>query len=76
MLPYFSMVDGRKRLHREVMAELRNEWPELLTTPIPNASIVERMGPERAPLGAYAPSSAAARAFAGLWAEITARLWV
>ncbi len=76
ILPYFSMVDGRKRLHREVMAALRSEWPELLTTPIPNASIVERMGPERAPLGAYAPSSLAAQAFAGLWAEIGARLWV
>ncbi len=75
LLPYFSMVDGRKRLHREVMASLRSEWPHLLTTPIPNASIIERMGPERAPVGAYAPSSPAAQAFAGLWAEVATRLW-
>jgi len=75
LLPYFSMVDGRKRLHREVMASLRSEWPHLLTTPIPNASTIERMGPERAPVGAYAPSSPAAQAFAGLWAEVPTRLW-
>ena len=75
LLPYFSMVDGRKRLHRDVMTALREEWPNMLETPIPNASIIERMGPERAAVGVYAPSSLAARAFAGLWAEIAARLW-
>jgi len=75
LFPYFSMVDGRKRLHREVMQALRAEWPDLLTTSIPNASVIERMGPERAAVGAYAPSSAAANAFRGLWAEIAARMW-
>lgn len=33
LFPYFSMVDGRKRLHREVMATLRSEWPGMLLTP-------------------------------------------
>lgn len=75
LLPYFSMVDGRKRLHREVMAELRGEWPHVLATAIPNASTIERMGPERAPVGEYAPSSLAAKAFGDLWAEMAARLW-
>ena len=75
LLPYFSMVDSRKRLHREVMASLRDEWPDLLTTPIPNASTIERMGPERAPVGSYAPSSLAAQSFSSLWAEVAARLW-
>lgn len=75
VLPFFSMVDGRKRLHREVMETLRVEWPAVLTTAIPNASVVERMGPERAPVGAFAPSSAAAAAFVQLWAEVSDRLW-
>jgi len=75
LLPYFSMVDGRKRLHRDVMATLRAEWPNLLTTAIPSASVVERMGPERAPVAGYAPSSPAAHAFNRLWAEVAARLW-
>ena len=76
VLPFFSMVDGRKRLHREVMETLRVEWPAVLTTAIPNASVVERMGPERAPVGAFAPSSAAAAAFVQLWAEVSDRLWI
>jgi len=76
LLPYFSMVDARKRLHRDVMAALREEWPTLFATVIPSASVIERMGPERAPVGSYAPSSAAARAFGDLWTEIAARLWV
>lgn len=75
VLPYFSMVDGRKRLHREVMEAVRAQWPDVLTTVVPNASVIERMGPERAPVALYAPSSAAARTFAGLWAEVAARLW-
>lgn len=75
LFPYFSMVDGRKRLHREVMVALRADWPALLETPIPNASVIERMGPERAAVGVYAPSSAAAQAFKCLWAEIAARIW-
>ena len=69
-------VDGRKRLHRDVMGTLRVEWPAVLTTAIPNASVVERMGPERAPVGAFAPSSAAAAAFVQLWAEVSDRLWI
>ena len=36
---------------------------------------VERMGVERAPLGAYAPASRGAVAFRDLWAEIARRLW-
>ena len=75
LLPYFSLVDGRKRLHRDVMEALRSEWPEMLGTVVPNASVIERMGPERAPVGLYAPSSSAAQTFASLWAEIAARLW-
>ncbi len=75
LFPYFSMVDGRKRLHREVMATLRSEWPGMLLTPIPSSSIIERMGPERAAVGVYAPSSPAALAFSRLWAEVAARIW-
>ena len=75
LLPYFSMVDGRKRLHRELMAALRADWPDLLVAAIPSASAVERMGPERAAIGAFARSTPAARAFADLWSEVAARLW-
>ncbi|MGI9023909.1 MAG: ParA family protein [Acidimicrobiales bacterium] len=75
LIPYLSMVDRRKRLHRELVDSLRAEWPDLLTTVIPGASVIERMGPERAPVAVFAPATPAARAFRDLWAEVAARLW-
>ncbi len=75
VFPHFAMVDRRKRLHREQLVALAAAWPAFLTTVVPNASAVERMGVERAPVATFAPSTAAAHAFRDLWAEIAARLW-
>jgi chromosome partitioning protein len=75
VLPYFSMVDRRKRLHREIVAALPEQFPDFLTTVIPNASVIERMGPERAPLSSFAPRTPATAAFRQLWDEVAARLW-
>jgi chromosome partitioning protein len=75
LLPFASMVDRRKKLQRELLVALAEEHPAFLSTAIPNASIVEQMGVARAPLGAFAPSSAAALSFRELWADISARLW-
>jgi chromosome partitioning protein len=74
LLGFFSMVDMRKRLHRELVERLPVEYPEVLTTAIPNASDVERMGVERAVVEEFAPSGRAARAYRELWAEIQERL--
>lgn len=73
-MPFFSMADRRKRLHKEVMEGFPAEYPETLPTVIPCASIVERMGAERAPLGSYAPRSKPAIAAASLWQDIRDRL--
>lgn len=70
VLPFFSMADRRKRLHREVMEAL----PGAARTSIPNASAVERMGLERTPLVVARPAAPAAGAYAALWAEVAARL--
>ena len=75
LLPFISMIDGRRRVHRDVAAELAATWPELLTTQIPSTAAVERMGVERAPLAVGAPTSRGAAAFRALWAEIAERLW-
>ena len=75
LLPHFTMVDKRKKLHREQLVALAAAWPLFLDTPVPGASVVERMGVERAPVAAYAPSSAAALAFRALWVEVAGRLW-
>jgi chromosome partitioning protein len=75
LLPFLSMVDRRKGLHRELVVSLAEEWPQLLPTPIPNAAVLERMGLERAPVAVGAPSSAAAEAYRQLWTEVAGRLW-
>jgi chromosome partitioning protein len=75
VLPLLSMVDRRRRLHRELVESLGTEWPELLTTVVPSAAVIERMGSERAPVGVFAPSTAATRAYRALWAELAASLW-
>lgn len=75
VLPLLSMVDRRRKLHRELIERLGEEWPELLRTAVPSAAVIERMGAERAPVGVYAPSTAAARAYRSLWAEVAASFW-
>lgn len=74
ILPFLSMVDRRKKLHRELQHELLERDPRMLRTPIPNASAVEQMGLHREPLVATSPRHPAARAYEALWAEIRERL--
>ncbi|HWG70513.1 MAG TPA: ParA family protein [Steroidobacteraceae bacterium] len=73
LLPFFSMVDRRKSLHQEVIAATRGQFPELLATEVPYWSEIERMSQRRAPLPAYAPSSAGAEIYSQLWSEIQTR---
>jgi chromosome partitioning protein len=74
VLAFFSMVDGRKRLHREVMERLVAEHESVLETFIPAAADVERMGLHRTVIPEFAPRSRAARAYEALWAEVRDRL--
>jgi cellulose biosynthesis protein BcsQ len=71
---FFSMVDGRKRLHRDIVEQLSNRWPGILQTHVPAAADVERMGTIRAPLADFAPTSRAAVAFQALWQEVASSL--
>jgi chromosome partitioning protein len=74
LLAFFSMVDGRKRLHREVMERLTAEHRTVLEAFIPAAADVERMGLRRTVIAEFAPRSRAAQAYEALWAEVRARL--
>ena len=74
LLPFFSMVDRRKSLHRDVMAKTREEFPMMLATEVPYWSEIERMSLRRAPIPAFAPASAAAHIYTALWAEVAARM--
>lgn len=73
-LPFFSMVDRRKKLHNELMEELSKRFPEMLQSFIPYATEVERMGPNRGPVFTFAQGSAPAQAYEALWNEIQGRL--
>ncbi len=74
VLAFFSMVDGRKKLHREVMERLRAERDDVLQAAIPASVEVERMGEERDAIATYAPRGRAAPAYEALWRELRARL--
>ena len=70
VLAFFSMVDRRKRLHREIAEQLPVGRSDLAATAIPALAVIERMAVEREPVPAFAPRSPATRAYRELWAEI------
>jgi chromosome partitioning protein len=74
VLAFFSMVDGRKRLHREVIERMAGEHREVLRTAIPASADVERMGSRRTVLDEFAPRGRAALAYRELWREVRERL--
>jgi chromosome partitioning protein len=74
VMPFFCMVDRRKRLHTDLMARLPQRYRCILGASIPYASEVERMGIHRMPLPAYAPSCAASSAYRALWTEVKSGL--
>ena len=69
IVPFFSMVEDRKRLHRQAMAELRQRDAGFLNTAIPYRADIERMGETRKPIVAHRPSSQGSSAYRALWQE-------
>jgi cellulose biosynthesis protein BcsQ len=75
VLAFFSMVEVRKSLHREVMATVRARHPGLmLGAAIPAADEVERMGSARTTVEQIAPGGRAAVAYRALWRDLRRRL--
>lgn len=68
LLPVFSMVDMRRKLHREA-TEGQPKWPVL-----PYSSLVEQCAVRRQPVGAFAKSSVPAQQFSKLWQAIDRKL--
>lgn len=68
--PFFTMVDRRKKLHRETVDHAATGGDGFLPVSIPYATEVERMGVHREPVGATTPWSRAAVAYRELWREI------
>ena len=67
---FFSMVDRRKTLHRDLMAMVLNEFNGALQIRIPYLSQIERMGIERQPVVAFSPKSVASESYENLWSKV------
>ena len=67
---FFTFVDGRRKLHRELAAWARDNFDGILQTIIPYLSHVEQMGIHRQPVPVFAPASPASVAYQHLWEEI------
>ncbi len=75
VLAFFSMVDRRKRLHRDVMDSVRAVGgASVLEAVIPAAVDVERMGSKRTVLAEFAARGRAAAAYEALWSEVRGRI--
>jgi len=73
VLPFFSMVDRRRALHRRICQWVEEQSLGFLDAEIPYSSLVEQMGVHRNPMFTFAPSSKPARAYRGLWDEVLVR---
>ncbi|HYS32491.1 MAG TPA: ParA family protein [Streptosporangiaceae bacterium] len=74
ILAFISMIDRRKRLHREIAEALPARRADVAATAIPALSAIERMSVQRAPVTASAPRSQAARYYQELWQEASQRV--
>jgi chromosome partitioning protein len=72
VLPFFSLVERRRRIHRSTMAVFSAREQRRCNAVIPSASDIEKMALTRRPVVVYRPRSDAARAFRDLWAEVRA----
>ena len=73
ILPFFSLVDRRKKSHREMVDDFNMNRSSFLRSSIPYSSEVERMGIHCAPLPSYSIHGKATEAFQNLWQEIKRR---
>jgi cellulose biosynthesis protein BcsQ len=75
LLPFFSMADQAKALHRSIMQAAPEQELQILKTAIPESAEIERMGLHRMPITAYAGSDLAAGAYRALWREVKQATW-
>lgn len=74
LLPFFSMVQHGKNLHRDTMVALQKEYKRLLKSYVPFSAEVEKMGIHRAPVVVFAGRDQVAAAYRELWREVEGRV--
>lgn len=71
LLPFFSMVDGRRQMHKLIIEQPPQQPLQFLASHIPYISEIERMGIEQRPACTHA--SRAAQLYRALWDEVKER---
>jgi len=74
VMGFLSMVDRRKKSHREFTERLPNDRASVVPETIPSRVVIEQMAHERAPVPQFAPGSSATTAYEALWARVQSRL--
>jgi len=74
LIPFFSMVDKRKEMHRVVLRNPPKTPEPMLKSWIPYSSEVEKMGIHRTPIDCFAPNGIAGKAYQALWKELQKRM--
>jgi len=74
LLPFFSMVDRRKSLHKMIVDKPPLGKIRFLKTSIGYASEVERMGVHRSPVGSVSRSGVVTSCYQALWQEVAERI--
>ncbi len=67
---FFSMVDRRRKLHREIVESVAAALPDVWPVEIPYASVVEQMSSRRLPLAELPRPGKALSAYRSLWDEV------
>lgn len=70
IIAFFSMVESRKKMHRETMESMWLKEKRICKFYIPYLSEIEKMGISRKPVAAARPKSRSANAFGELWREL------
>jgi len=73
---FFSMVDGRKKMHHELMDTVSKEFNGVLQSHIPHLSQIERMGIKREPVAVFSPGSVASKSYQNLWEEVRVTIFL
>ena len=70
VIPFLSMVELRKSVHKNLMKVLKLKMPNLCTSYIPFLADVEKMGLHKKPLANFCPNSKASNSYKSLWIEV------
>jgi cellulose biosynthesis protein BcsQ len=67
---FFSMVDRHKKMHKELMVAVAEEFSGVLQSFIPYLAQIEKMGIYREPVAVSAPGSVASKSYQNLWHQV------